>query len=109
MPWEQFWIVFIACATCQLAFRVLPVIAFSGRSMPALLVEALAYIPVAAFAALVANDLFSPAAIAAGPVQTFVPLVAALPVVICAVKTRSLALCVVMGVVAYGILAYLFL
>lgn len=107
MAWSEFWIVFGVCAACQLAFRILPVIAFSGRQMPSVLVRALEYIPVSAFAALVANDLFTPAAYAQGIWPAALPLVAAMPVVVAAVKTRSLAICIVVGVIAYGILAYL--
>lgn len=63
--------------------------------------EALGYIPPAAFAALVANDLFSPGAFAAGPWPALLPMAAAAVVVIVAKKTRSMLWCCIAGVVAY--------
>ena len=74
---------------------------FAGGELPNSAVGALGYIPPAAFAALVANDLFSPAAFAAGPWPAFLPIVAAIAVAVVAQKTRSMLWCCAAGVVAY--------
>ena len=84
-----------------LACRVAPIFALRGRELPTSAVEALGYIPPAAFAALVANDLFSPAAFAAGPWPALLPIVAAIAVAIVARKTHSMLWSCVAGVVAY--------
>lgn len=81
--------------------RVGPIFALRGRELPNSAAEALGYIPPAAFAALVANALFSPAALAAGPWSALLPIVAAIAVVIVAQKTRSMLWSCVAGVVAY--------
>lgn len=83
------------------ACRVVPIFALRGRALPPRVVEALGYIPPAAFAALVANDLFSPGAFAAGPWPALLPAAAAAVVVIVAKKTRSMLWCCIAGVVAY--------
>jgi branched-subunit amino acid transport protein len=62
---------------------------------------------VAAFSALVANDLFTPGMFAAGLWPAAMPLVAAAVVVVVAWKTRSLVWCAVAGVVVYAILLFL--
>lgn len=88
-----------------LACRVVPIFALRGRELSTSAVEALGFIPPAAFAALVANDLFSPAALAAGPWPAFLPIVAAIAVAVIAQKTRSMLWSCVAGVVAYVALA----
>lgn len=84
-----------------LVCRVAPIFALRGRELPTSAVEALGYIPPAAFAALVANDLFSPAAFAAGPWPALLPIVAAIAVAVAARKTHSMLWSCVAGVVAY--------
>lgn len=105
--WGEFFIVFAACALTMLACRVLPLFMLKGRELPARVVEALGFIPPAAFAALVANDLLSPGMFAAGPWPAAAPLVAALAVVVAARLTKSLLWCAVTGVVAYALLTLL--
>ena len=61
----------------------------------------------AAFAALIANDLCNPQAMAAGFSWVWAaPLIAAIPVAFVGVKTKSMAWCIVAGV---GVLAFLML
>ena len=104
MSWEEFWIVLVVCALCMLACRVLPLFLRKGRELPAGLSRALGFIPPAAFAALVANDLFNPGMFDAGLWPAAIPLIAAVCVVVVACKTRSLLWSAVTGVVAYALL-----
>ena len=102
--WVQYWIVFVTCAITMLACRVLPLFVLKGKRLPARVEEALGYIPSAAFAALVANDLLAPGMFDAGLWPAAAPLVAALIVVVVARLTKSLLWCAVAGVVAYALL-----
>ena len=104
ISWTGFWIVFVTCAITMLACRVLPLFVLKGRDLPPRLSEALGFIPPAAFAALVANDLLTPGMFAAGLWPAAAPLVAALVVVVVARLTKSLLLCAVAGVAAYALL-----
>ena len=94
---------FYACAlSVMLAFRCVPLLALKGRQLSPRASEALALIPPAAFAALVANDLFDPVA----PLRP-APLAAAALVALVARRTGSLIWCAVTGMVAYATLAAL--
>lgn len=104
ITWTQFWAVFAICALTMLACRVLPLFVLKGRSLPSRLEEALGLIPPAAFAALVANDLFTPGMFDAGLWPAAAPLVAALIVVVVARASRSLLLCALTGIAAYALL-----
>lgn len=104
ITWTQFLIVFASCALTMLACRVLPLFVLKGRSLPPRLEEALGFIPAAAFAALVANDLLSPGMFAEGIWPAAAPLLAALVVVVIARLTKSLLWCAVAGVAAYALL-----
>ena len=104
ITWTQFWIIFGVCAVTMLACRVLPLFVLRGRKLPEKLAEALGYIPPAAFAALVANDLLTPGMFAAGVWPAAAPLVAALIVVVVARLTKSLLWCALAGVAAYALL-----
>ncbi len=83
------------------ACRVLPNFALRGRTLPDGVVDALGYIPPAAFAALVANDLLSPAMFASGMWTGLMPIVAVGAVVITAWRTNSMLWCCVAGVASY--------
>lgn len=104
MSWGEFWIVLAVCSLTMLACRVLPLFLLKGRELPPTLSRALGFIPPAAFAALVANDLLSPGMFAGGLWPAAIPLVAALCVVFVACKTRSLLWSAVTGVAAYAAL-----
>ena len=107
ITWMEFWIVFGICAVTMLACRVLPLFLLKGRQLPARVEEALGYIPSAAFAALVANDLLSPGMFDAGLWPAAAPLLAALIVVVVARFTKSLLWCALAGVAAYAVLLML--
>lgn len=104
MTWTDFWIVLVCCALTMLACRVLPLFLLKGKQLPTSVEKALGFIPPAAFAALVANDLFSPSMFDVGLWTGAMPLIAALVVVVVACKTKSLLWCAVAGVVSYAFL-----
>ena len=104
ITWTGFWIVFGTCAVTMLACRVLPLFVLKGRELPKRVEEALGFIPPAAFAALVANDLLTPGMFDAGLWPAAAPLVAALAVVVVARLTKSLVWSAIAGVVAYALL-----
>ena len=66
MSTSQFLVLWLSSFAFILACRVVPVVALHGRPLSPRVVEALGYIPPAAFAALVANDLLSPTMFDAG-------------------------------------------
>ncbi len=105
MTTTDFLAIWIPAFAIILACRVLPVFLLRGRELPPRVVEGLGYIPPAAFAALVANDLLSPSAIAVGPWAALMPVAAAAVVAIVAWRTRSMLWCCVAGVVAYVLLS----
>ena len=107
VTWTGFWIIFVICALTMLACRVLPLFVLKGRDLPERVSEALGFIPPAAFAALVANDLLTPGMFDAGLWPAAAPLVAALAVVIVARLTKSLLWCGITGVVVYALLIML--
>ena len=105
MTWGEFFIIFGICAVTMLVCRVVPLFVLKGRDLPELVEEALGYIPPAAFAALVANDILTPGAFATGFWPAALPFVASLVVVLVALKTKSLILCALVGVAAYALLS----
>lgn len=107
MSWADFLIVLVCCMLTMLACRVIPLFALAGKQLPGAVERALGFIPPAAFAALVANDLLSPGMFDAGLWPAAAPLVSALVVVVVAVKTKSLLWCAVSGVAAYALLGLL--
>ena len=107
MTWPEFWIVFACCAVTICVCRVAPLFLLKGKDLPEGVTRALGFIPSAAFAALVANDLFTPGMFDAGLWPAGAPLVAALVVVVVARLTKSLLWCAVAGVIAYALLLML--
>ena len=107
MSWEEFWVILAVCGACMLVCRVLPLFLLKGRSLPDGVTRALALIPPAAFAALVANDLLSPGMFDAGLWPAAIPLLAAAVVAVVAAKTGSLIWCAVAGVGSYALLMLL--
>lgn len=104
MPWGDYLIIFVICAGTIVLFRTLPMMLLTHRELPQSAQKALSYIPVAAFTALVVNDLYSPGAFSTGVWPALLPYVASVPVIATAVGTRSLALCIVVGCVVYTLL-----
>ena len=86
-------------------FRIAPAFALRGRTLSPRVTEALGYIPPAAFAALVANDLISPGAFDAGLWRGLILWIAAAGVVAVAIKTKSMLWCCVSGIVLYIVLS----
>ena len=107
MTLTQFFIVWGICLATMLLCRCVPIFILQGRQMPEGLTAALGFIPIAAFAALVANDILSPTMFDEGLWNGLVPLIAAAIVVVVARKTKSLIWCAVVGVAAYAVLSSL--
>ena len=105
MGWGDFLVVFACCAVTMLVCRTVPLFALKGKQLPEGVERALGFIPPAAFAALVANDLLAPGMFDAGLWPAAAPLVAALVVVVVAAKTKSLLWCALAGVASYALLA----
>lgn len=89
----------------MLACRVIPLFLLKGKELPESIGQALGFIPCAAFAALVANDLLSPTMFDAGLWSGMMPLVASVVVIAVGVKTKSLIWCAIAGVAAYAVLS----
>ena len=106
ITWTHFLIIFAICSATMLVCRVVPLFALKGRQLPERVTEALSFIPPAAFAALVANDLFSLEKFAQGAWEGTMPLIASIAVVIVAWKTKSLLWSAVAGVIAYALLMF---
>lgn len=102
MSHQDFLVFYLSVLAVILACRCVPLLALNGRELSPRVSDALALIPPAAFAALVANDLFDPAA----PLRP-APLVAAALVALVARRTGSLIWCAVTGMASYAALAAL--
>ena len=107
MTWPTFLVVLACCSLTILVCRVVPLFLLKGKELPERVSKALGFIPPAAFAALVANDLFVPKMFEAGILLAVVPLIAAIIVVVVARKTKSLIWSVVSGVAAITLLLFL--
>ena len=94
MPVNEFLVLWLSSWAAIAFFRIAPAFALRGRTLSPRVTEALGYIPPAAFAALVANDLISPGAFDAG-------------VVAVAIKTKSTLWCCVSGIVFYIVLSFI--
>lgn len=105
MPVNEFLVLWLSSWAAIAFFRIAPAFALRGRTLSPRITEALGYIPPAAFAALVANDLVSPGAFDAGLWPALVPWIAAVGVVVVAVKTKSMLWCCVSGIVLYIVLS----
>ena len=105
MPVNEFLVLWLSSWAAIAFFRIAPAFALRGRTLSPRITEALSYIPPAAFAALVANDLVSPGAFDAGLWPALVPWIAAVGVVVVAVKTKSMLWCCVSGIVLYIVLS----
>lgn len=105
MTMGDFWWVYLVILATMLLCRCVPIFLLGGRELPPRVDRALAMIPAAAFGALVANDLCQPNLWAQGVWSGAMPLVASAVVALCAWRTKSLALCAVVGVAVYLVLA----
>ncbi len=105
MSLRDFFIVYACTLACMLACRCIPIFVLKGRDLSPDVQAALNLIPPAAFAALVANDLFKPGMFDAGLWPGALPLAAAVVVLLVAFKTKSLLWCAVTGVVCYALLS----
>ena len=106
MGLDEFIIVFLCCAVTMLICRCAPLMLLKGKALPKNVERALGFIPPAAFAALVANDLLTPGMFSAGLWPAAAPLVAALVVVVVARLTKSLLWCAIAGCAAYAFLLF---
>lgn len=104
MSVNDFLLLWLVTFACIAACRILPAFVLRGRPLSPRVTEALGYIPPAAFAALVANDLVTPGAFAAGPWPALLPWVAAAAAVAVAVKSKSMLWTCVAGVAVYLLL-----
>lgn len=104
MTIDEYLIIFACCATTILICRVVPLFILKGRELSPSTQRALELIPPAAFAALVANDLFKPELFSQGIWDGVMPLIAAVVVMVVALKTKNLLACVIAGVAAYILL-----
>ena len=107
MSTSSFLIIYLCCLVTMLLCRCVPLLALKGRTLPDNLVRALNLIPPAAFAALVANDLFSPGMFDAGLWQGLMPLAAAVLTMAVGYLRKSLVLCIVVDVGSYGLMMLL--
>lgn len=107
MTFADFLIIYAFVLIPMIICRCVPLMALKGRELPAGVVRALNLIPPAAFAALVANDLFSPSMFANGIWQGLMPLIAAVLTLIAGYWRKSLALCIVVGVGSYAAMMFL--
>ncbi len=104
MSWEEFILVGLGCAITILIFRTVPLFILRGRELPGWLSQALTFIPPAAFAALIANDILSPSMFDSGVWPGLIPLIAAAVVIPVALKTKSLVWSIVVGIGCYWLL-----
>ena len=104
MNWENYLFIVLVCSATILLCRTLPLLVLKGRELPENIVSALNLIPAATFAALIANDLFSLDMFDVSIWQGVRPLIAALLVFIAGKTTKSLVLCIVVGVCSYGLM-----
>lgn len=103
-PYASYLLIYVGVLLEILACRVAPILLLKGRTLPERVEEAFSLIPVAAFAALVANDLIQPELLMRDPKSGVLPFVAALPVIFVAKKTGSLIWSAVVGMLAYAAL-----
>jgi branched-subunit amino acid transport protein len=97
---RDFMLLMLAMGAVTYLPRMLPLVMLSRRTLPSWFAEWLELIPAAILSALIAPTLFAqstPRVFTLGKVE----LLAALPTLLCALKTRSLAGTVVTGMLCY--------
>ena len=90
MPVNEFLVLWLSSWAAIAFFRIAPAFALRGRTLSPRITEALGYIPPAAFAALVANDLVNPGAFDVGLWPALVPWIAAPGGGAGAIKTKTM-------------------
>ena len=106
MSWAQFFIIFSITLGAMLACRVLPAFVLKGKQISPKMQTCLNLIPPAAFAALVANDVFSPNMFEAGLWPASIPIIACVVVILVARLTKSMIACCLAGIAVYAILEF---
>ena len=104
MSWTTFFIIFAVCVGTIMLFRIVPLLALQNKELSPNVQATLGFIPVAAFAALVANELCTPGAFSQGIWPALLPFIASVPVLAVAIKTKSLIWSIVVGIAAYALL-----
>lgn len=97
---RDFLLLMVAMGAVTYLPRMLPLVLFSRRTLPSWFAEWLELIPAAILSALIAPTLFAhsdPRVFTLGKVE----LLAAIPTLLCALKTRSLAGTVIVGMLCY--------
>ncbi len=97
---RDFLLLMLAMGAVTYLPRMLPLVVLSRRALPAWFAEWLELIPAAILSALIAPTLFAhpdPRLFTLGKIE----LLAALPTLLCALKTRSLAGTVIVGMLCY--------
>lgn len=105
MSWGDFFLIYGSLAVTIAICRHAPMLLLKGRELSPRVSDALSLIPVAAFAALVANDLLIPGLLADGLWPGLLPLAASAIVCVVALRTRSLVASAIVGVAAYALLS----
>ena len=100
MSLSEFLAFYVVVLVVMLVCRCAPLFLLKGRDLPPRVSDALGLIPPAAFAALVANDLFDPAA-----GISVAALVSAAVVALVARRTGSLIWCALTGMAAFALLS----
>ena len=104
MSTPDFLVVWACCLATMLLCRCVPMFVMRGRELPERVNRVLGLIPCAAFAALVANDLFSADMLDGGPVAAALPFAASAVVAAVALRTRSLVWSALAGIASYAAL-----
>ena len=104
METRQILVLWAALLVVMLACRCLPLLLLGERRLPQRVERAIGLIPVAAFSALVANDLVKPDAFAADPRGTLALFASSAVVLAVARKTGSLVWCAVVGMGVFAVL-----
>ena len=107
MSKAQIFVLWAGLLVVMLACRCLPLLLMQGRELPDRVKRAIALIPSASFAALVANYLVSPDEFAANPMLAVRLFAASAAVLLVAHKSGSLVWCALVGMVCYGVLTLL--
>lgn len=97
---RDFLLLMVAMGAVTYLPRMIPLVLFSRRTLPRWFAEWLELIPAAILSALIAPTLFAhsdPRVFTLGKVE----LLAAIPTLLCALKTRSLAGTVIVGMLCY--------